>query len=83
MTVRALQPGRIAGLELRNRFITSATYEGMSPGGRVSEALIAHHVTMARHQVALTTVAYAAVAPDGRTFDDQLLVDILVERIAL
>jgi len=75
MTVRALQPGRIAGLELRNRFIKSATYEGMSPGGRVSEALIAHHVTMARHQVALTTVAYAAVAPDGRTFDDQLLVD--------
>ncbi|MDP6946043.1 MAG: NADH:flavin oxidoreductase, partial [Myxococcota bacterium] len=75
MSARALTPGRIAGLDLRNRFIKTATYEGMSPGGRVSEALITHHAEMARHGVALTTVAYAAVSPEGRTFGEQLLVD--------
>jgi len=75
MTHPALQPGRIASLELPNRFIKTATYEGMSPGGRVADALIEHHAGMARGGVGLTTVAYAAVCPDGRTFADQLLVD--------
>ena len=71
----ALCPGLIGGLELKNRFIKTATYEGMSPSGRVSDALIQHHVEMAQGGVALTTVAYAAVCPDGRTFEDQLLLD--------
>ena len=71
----ALCPGLIGGLELKNRFIKTATYEGMSPGGRVTDALIQHHVEMAQGGVALTTVAYAAVCPDGRTFEDQLLLD--------
>lgn len=47
----------------------------MSPGGRVSDALVNHHAQMAANGVALTTVAYAAVSPDGRTFSEQLLVD--------
>jgi 2,4-dienoyl-CoA reductase-like NADH-dependent reductase (Old Yellow Enzyme family) len=72
---RALQSAELGGVRLRNRFIKTATYEGMSPGGRVSDALIAHHAQMAANGVALTTVAYAAVSPDGRTFGDQLLVD--------
>ena len=71
----ALERGRIGALELKNRFVKSATYEGMSPSGRVSEALIAHHAMMAEMQVGLTTVAYAAVSPEGRTFGDQLLID--------
>jgi 2,4-dienoyl-CoA reductase-like NADH-dependent reductase (Old Yellow Enzyme family) len=71
----ALTPGRIGSLALRNRFIKTATYEGMTPGGRVSEALVEHHASMAQNGVALTTVAYAAVCPDGRTFEEQLLVD--------
>ncbi len=68
-----LRPLKLAGLSLKNRVIKSATYEGMSPGGRVSDDLIAHHARMARGGVALTTVAYAAVSPAGRTFDQQLL----------
>lgn len=47
----------------------------MTPGGRVSDQLIAHHAELARRGVGLTTVAYAAVAPAGRTFADQLLID--------
>ena len=75
MTHPALQPGRLGPLTLRNRFIKTATYEGMSPAGRVTQDLIDHHASMAARGVALTTVAYAAVCPDGRTFEDQLVVD--------
>jgi 2,4-dienoyl-CoA reductase-like NADH-dependent reductase (Old Yellow Enzyme family) len=65
-------PFRLAGVTLRNRIIKAATYEGMSPGGQVSEALIAHHRELAAGGVAMTTVAYCAVTGDGRTFRDQL-----------
>ena len=75
MSHRALQPGQLGALRLRNRFIKTATYEGMTPGGRITDQLIAHHAQLAQNQVALTTVAYAAVHADGRTFEDQLLLD--------
>jgi len=65
-------PFRLAGLSLRNRIIKTATYEGMSPGGKVSEALIEHHRELALGGVAMTTVAYCAVSGDGRTFRNQL-----------
>ena len=65
-------PFRLAGLALRNRIIKTATFEGMSPGGCVSAALIEHHRALAKGKVAMTTVAYCAVTPDGRTFRDQL-----------
>lgn len=75
MTAPALTPLRLRGLTLRNRIVKTATFEGMSPGGRVSDALVHHHAAQARHGVALTTVAYGAVHDAGRTFADQLLVD--------
>ncbi|MBK9258468.1 MAG: NADH:flavin oxidoreductase [Polyangiaceae bacterium] len=66
------EPFDLAGLRLRNRIIKAATFEGMTPGGRVSEALVKHHRDIAKGGVAMTTVAYCAVEPDGRTFRDQL-----------
>ena len=68
-----LQPGRINGLALRNRVIKTATYEGMSPGGRPSPALTEHHVALAKGGVGMTTLAYCAVDNSGRTFADQLV----------
>ncbi len=79
---RAFTPIRLAGLTLRNRILKSATFEGMSPGGRASLALVEHHAELARGGVGLTTVAYAAVASAGRTFSEQLLIDAdQVERL--
>jgi 2,4-dienoyl-CoA reductase-like NADH-dependent reductase (Old Yellow Enzyme family) len=54
-------------LTLKNRFIKAATFEGVSPGGLVSKELIDYHVRPVRGGVAMTTVAYLAVAPEGRT----------------
>ena len=63
---------QLAGLHLRNRVIKAATFEGMSPAGEVSPALIRHHRDIAAGGAAMTTLAYCAVSPDGRTFRDQL-----------
>ena len=65
-------PFWLLGLRLRNRVIKAATYEGMSPDARVSDGLVKHHRDVAAGGVAMTTVAYCAVEPDGRTFRDQL-----------
>lgn len=65
-------PFRLGDLTLRNRVIKAATFEGMAPGSTVSPALVRHHETLAAGGVGMTTVAYCAVAADGRTFADQL-----------
>ncbi len=69
-----LQPGRIGTLVLRNRIIKTATFEGMTPGGAITDALVNHHAELSRRGVALTTVAYGAIHASGRTFLDQLLI---------
>ncbi len=68
------EPFRLAGVPLRNRIIKAATYEGMSPDGGVSHALVKHHRDIAAGGAAMTTVAYCAVTPDGRTFRNQLYI---------
>lgn len=68
-------PLTIGPLRLRNRFIKSATNEGMAKGGVPSKALVEHHRQMAAGGAALTTVAYCAVEADGRTFEDQVSLD--------
>jgi 2,4-dienoyl-CoA reductase-like NADH-dependent reductase (Old Yellow Enzyme family) len=65
-------PGRLGGIELRNRVIKTATYEGMCPDGVPSNALIEHHRALAAGGVGMTTVAYCAVSPNGRTFAEQM-----------
>lgn len=71
----AFAPWQIGPLKLRNRFIKSATNEGMAKGGVPSKALVEHHRRMAAGGAAMTTVAYCAISADGRTFDDQVTLD--------
>ncbi|HEX8951673.1 MAG TPA: NADH:flavin oxidoreductase, partial [Polyangia bacterium] len=66
-------PFALGPLRLRNRIVKAATFEGMCPGGRPSDALVAHHRAIAAGGAAMTTVAYCSVSPDGRTYDTQLL----------
>jgi 2,4-dienoyl-CoA reductase-like NADH-dependent reductase (Old Yellow Enzyme family) len=75
MPTSAFDPIRIGPLNLRNRFIKSATNEGMARGGVPSKALVNHHRSMAAGGVGMTTVAYCAISADGRTFVDQVQLD--------
>jgi 2,4-dienoyl-CoA reductase-like NADH-dependent reductase (Old Yellow Enzyme family) len=74
MRARLFSPAPLGGITLRNRIIKTATFEGMSPGGVPSDALVDHHRAIAAGGAGMTTVAYCAVSADGRTFEDQLYV---------
>ncbi len=60
-------PAPLGPLVLKNRIIKSATFEGASPKGEVTDALVAFHEQVAIGGAAMTTVAYLAVSPEGRT----------------
>lgn len=66
------EPVRLGPVELRNRFVRAAAFEGMSQGGVVQQPLIDYHVSVARGGVGMTTVAYASVASEGRSYAHQL-----------
>src|SRR5690606_33910648 len=72
---QAYTPLSIGPLTLRNRFIKSATNEGMSPDGVPSRQLVQFHAAMAAGGVGLTTVAYCAVSADGCTLPNQICLD--------
>jgi 2,4-dienoyl-CoA reductase-like NADH-dependent reductase (Old Yellow Enzyme family) len=61
------EPAPLGPLRLRNRVLKAATFEGASPDGVVTEDLVAFHRRVAAGGAAMTTVAYLAVAPEGRT----------------
>jgi len=67
------EPLSLGDLSLRNRIIKTATYEGMVVDGMPSKVLARHHVELARGGVGMTTVAYCAVSPEGRTFANQMV----------
>jgi 2,4-dienoyl-CoA reductase-like NADH-dependent reductase (Old Yellow Enzyme family) len=66
------EPVTIGPLRLRNRFIKSGANEAMCLDGRPTKALVKHHGELARGGVGMTTVAYMAVAPQGRTLPNQI-----------
>ena len=65
-------PARLGPVQLRNRVIKAATSEGVTPHGLVTDALIDYHLRPARGGVGMTTVAYCAVSPEGRTDRHQI-----------
>jgi 2,4-dienoyl-CoA reductase-like NADH-dependent reductase (Old Yellow Enzyme family) len=69
----AFEPLALGRLALRNRLIKTATYEGMVVDGAPSEVLARHHEELAEGGVGMTTVAYASVSPEGRTFAAQMV----------
>ncbi len=67
-----LAPAQLGPITLRNRIIKSATFEGMTPGALVSDDLIEFHRKVGEGGTGMTTVAYLAVSPEGRTERDQI-----------
>jgi 2,4-dienoyl-CoA reductase-like NADH-dependent reductase (Old Yellow Enzyme family) len=68
-------PAGLGPLTLRNRIIKAATFEGVMPGGTVSDELVEFHRRVAAGGAAMSTVAYLAVSPEGRTDRHCLLLD--------
>lgn len=68
----AFTPISLRSLQLKNRFIKTAAYEGMCDRGMPTQQLIDHHVRIAQGEVALTTVSYGSVNADGRTHGEQM-----------
>jgi 2,4-dienoyl-CoA reductase-like NADH-dependent reductase (Old Yellow Enzyme family) len=66
-SLTAFGPARLGPVTLKNRIIKSATFEGAAPKGAVTDALVEFHRQVAAGGVAMTTVAYLAVSPEGRT----------------
>jgi 2,4-dienoyl-CoA reductase-like NADH-dependent reductase (Old Yellow Enzyme family) len=65
-------PARLGPVQLRNRVIKAATFEGVTPRALVTDELIEYHLRPARGGVGMTTVAYCAVSPEGRTDRHQI-----------
>lgn len=65
-------PAKLGPLTLRNRVIKAATFEARTPDALVTDDLIEYHRLPATGGVAMTTVAYCAVSPGGRTGGNQI-----------
>ena len=74
MTADVFAPATLGPVRLRNRTVKAATFEGRAPHGQVTDELIDYHLAVTRGGVGLTTVAYLAVAPEGRTHREQIVV---------
>jgi 2,4-dienoyl-CoA reductase-like NADH-dependent reductase (Old Yellow Enzyme family) len=60
-------PATLGPVTLRNRIIKAATFEVAAPRGEVTDRLIEFHRRVAAGGVGMSTVAYLAVSPEGRT----------------
>ncbi len=66
------EPFKIGKLEVRNRFVRSATLENMATeAGEVTESLVKLHSTLAKGQVGLIIPGYMYVNPLGRALKFQ------------
>lgn len=66
---KLFEPAKIGGLEIKNRFIQSATYEVMADAdGKVTQSLIDRYRRLARGEVGLVIPGYMYVHPLGRSY---------------
>jgi 2,4-dienoyl-CoA reductase-like NADH-dependent reductase (Old Yellow Enzyme family) len=65
-------PAKLGPVTLRNRIIKAATFEASTPDALVTDDLINYHRLPAAGGVGMTTVAYCAVSPGGRTEGRQI-----------
>ncbi len=69
---RLFTPGKIGPVELRNRSIRSAAFEGMGRDNNPTDMLRDYHWSVAEGGVGMTTLAYAGVNRSALSFDTQL-----------
>lgn len=67
----AFTPVKVGPVTLPNRFIRSGANEMMTRNSVPTKSLLEFHRRLAAGGVGMTTLAYIAVSPDGRTFASQ------------
>ncbi|ORV14658.1 NADH:flavin oxidoreductase [Mycobacterium celatum] len=72
MPTDVFAPAKLGPVTLRNRVIKAATFEARTPDALVTDDLIEYHRLPAAGGVGMTTVAYCAVSPGGRTSGEQI-----------
>lgn len=70
--MKLFTPYKIGPVELRNRTIRSAAFEGMGKDNGPTQMLRDYHVSVARGGVGMTTLAYASICQSGLSFTTQL-----------
>src|SRR5215471_2493169 len=66
-------PATLGPVQLRNRFVKAATFEGLTREHVVNDRLIEFHRRIAAGGVGLTTLAYCAVSPQGCGTPNELI----------
>ena len=69
---RLFTPGKIGPVELRNRSIRSAAFEGMGKDNNPTDMLRDYHWSVAEGGVGMTTLAYAGINRSALSFETQL-----------
>ena len=69
---KAFSPARLGKLELKNRIIKAATYEGKTPDGVPGDLLLDFHKAVVEGGTAMTTIGYCTTEADGR-INDQMM----------
>lgn len=69
---KAFSPARLGKLELKNRIIKAATYEGKTPDGVPGDLLLDFHKAVVEGGTGMTTIGYCTTEADGR-INDQMM----------
>lgn len=72
MHSKLFTPGKIGPVQLRNRTIRSAAFEGMGKDNGPTKMLSDYHESVAKGGVGMTTLAYAGVCRSALSFTTQL-----------
>jgi len=70
--MKLFTPGKLGPIELRNRTIRSAAFEGMGKDNGPTDMLRDYHLSVAKGGVGMTTLAYAGVCRSALSFTTQL-----------
>lgn len=71
MPIDPFAPLTIGPITLRNHFIRAGANEMMTRGSLPTKSLLKFHEALAHGGTGMTTLAYVAISPDGRTFASQ------------
>ncbi|MEZ4218501.1 MAG: NADH:flavin oxidoreductase [Myxococcota bacterium] len=72
-TPNAFEPAKLGPVQLRNRILKAATFEGMTGTQTIEPRLIEFHRAVARGGVGMSTLAFCAVSPDGGGTPNELV----------